>query len=137
MGFRFPAIALLCAMLALAPSLAEAAAGNSRSFGSRGSAGWGQSYSAPRPARPSYQPSPSYRAPITRPGPVSPAFGGVHPFWSGVLGGFVGGGLAGMLFSGGAYPVAVSPGAATLGILLQLALFGGLLWWGMRLFRRY
>jgi hypothetical protein len=133
------AIALaVCALIALAPTLAEARAGSGRSMGSfgssRGAATQPYSYSAPRPTAP--RPAPSYRAPVARPSPVSPQFGSMHPFWSGMLGGFVGAGLAGMLFGHGFAPIGLSPGGAAIGLLLQLALIGGLVWFGLRLLRR-
>jgi predicted lipid-binding transport protein (Tim44 family) len=74
---------------------------------------------------------------MPRPAPVSPQFASVHPFWSGMLGGFVGAGLAGMLFGHGFAPIGLSPAGATLGLLLQLALIGGLVWWGLRRLRGY
>jgi hypothetical protein len=139
MSRKFNAVMALavCALIALAPALAEARAGNGRSMGSmggsRGSYSYSQPYSQPRMTRP----APTYRAPLTPRPPLSPQFGSVHPFWSGMLGGFVGAGLAGMLFGHGFAPIGLSPGGAALGLLLQLALIGGLVWWGLRLFRRY
>lgn len=126
----------LCALIALAPGLAEARAGNSRSMGSRGSYSVTQPYTAPRATAP--RPAqPSYRAPAPRPGPVvSPQFAAMHPFWSGMLGGFMGAGLAGLLFGHGFAPVGLSPGGAALGLMLQLALIGALVWVGLRLLRR-
>ena len=50
---------------------------------------------------------------------------------------FFGAGLAGMLFGHGFAPVGLSPGGAALGLLLQLALIGGLVWLGLRMLRRY
>jgi predicted lipid-binding transport protein (Tim44 family) len=122
----------LCALIALAPGWAEARAGNSRSMGSRGYAT--QPYSPPRMAAPRPT-APAYRAAPPRPAPmVTPHFAAVHPFWSGMLGGFMGAGLAGMLFGHGFAPV--GGGGAALGLLLQLALIGGLVYFGMRLLRR-
>jgi predicted lipid-binding transport protein (Tim44 family) len=138
MSRKFKAIAALalCAVMALAPGLAEARAGNSRSFGSRGSYSqpYSPSYSAPRYSAPRPT-APAYRTPAPRPPVVSPQFAAVHPFWSGMLGGFVGAGLAGMLFGHGFAPM--GGGGAALGMLLQLALIGGLVWWGLRRFRGY
>ena len=141
MSRKFNAILALavCALIALAPGLAEARAGSGRSMGSLGTSRGAptQSYSySPRMATP--RPAPTYRAPLTpRPPLVSPHFGAVHPFWSGMLGGFVGAGLAGMLFGHGFAPIGLSPGGAAVGLLLQLALIGGLAWMGLRLLRRY
>jgi predicted lipid-binding transport protein (Tim44 family) len=133
-------IVLSCAVLALAPSLAEAAAGGGRSQGSRGS----QTYSTPQGARPverSVTPQPAPRQPQYVPRPASPApvgggFFSQHPFMTGLLGGFVGAGLAGMLFGHSAYAADASPMGNMLGLLLQLALIGGLIYLGFRLFRR-
>ncbi len=140
MSRKFNAILALglCALIALAPGLAEARAGNSRSMGSRGGYAATQPYSPPRMTAPRPGPTsgPTYRAPLPRPAPVSPQFSAVHPFWSGMLGGFVGAGLAGMLFGHGFAPIGLSPGGAAIGLLLQLALLGGLAWFGLRLLRR-
>lgn len=130
-------ILLSCAFIALAPSLADAAAGNSRSMGSRGS----QTYSTPPGARPlersitpRQQTQPQYA-----PRPSTPLLGGgfsQHPFMTGLLGGFIGAGIAGMLFGHNAYAAEVSPMGNMLGLLLQIALIGGLIYFGLRLFRR-
>jgi predicted lipid-binding transport protein (Tim44 family) len=137
---RIATIVLSCAFLALAPSLAEAAAGNSRSMGSRGS----QTYrSAPgtQPLERSITPRPAPSQPqyVPRPAPVTPMGGGFfsqHPFMTGLMGGFIGAGLAGMLFGHSAYAGDASPMGSMLGLLLQLALIGGLVYLGYRLFRR-
>jgi predicted lipid-binding transport protein (Tim44 family) len=59
-----------------------------------------------------------------------------HPFMSGLMGGFIGAGIAGMLFGHSAYAAEASPAGSMLGLLLQLALIGGLIYFGVRLFRR-
>jgi len=128
-------ILLSCAFLALAPSLAEAAAGSGRSMGSRGS----QTYSTTPGARPlerSITPLPSQ--PQYAPRPATPMVGGFsqHPFMTGLLGGFLGAGIAGMLFGHNAYAADASPMGNMLGLLLQLALIGGLVYFAVRLFRR-
>ena len=128
-------ILLSCAFLALAPSLAEAAAGSGRSMGSRGS----QTYSTTPGARPlerSITPRPSQ--PQYAPRPATPMVGGFsqHPFMTGLLGGFLGAGIAGMLFGHNAYAADASPMGNMLGLLLQLALIGGLVYFAVRLFRR-
>jgi hypothetical protein len=131
---RMIAVAALCALIALAPSLADARAGGGRSYGSYGSrSSGGMSYSTPRQATPQYN-QPSYRAsPVpTRP---MPSFGTVHPFWSGMMGGLIGAGLGGMLFGHG-YPIGASPLGVGFGLLLQLALLGLLAYGAIRLFRR-
>jgi predicted lipid-binding transport protein (Tim44 family) len=139
---RIATIVVSCAFLALAPSLAEAAAGNSRSQGSRGS----RTYEAPsgttaKPMERSVTPREAPRQPqyVPRPAPAAPVGGGFfsrHPFMTGLLGGFVGAGLAGMLFGHSAYAADASPMGSMLGLLLQLALIGGLVYLGFRLFRR-
>jgi predicted lipid-binding transport protein (Tim44 family) len=135
---RIATIVLSCAMLVVAPGLAEAAAGNSRSMGSRGSQTYVPNGAAPlnRSMTPQPSPSPQY---IPRPSPSLPMGGGFfsqHPFMSGLMGGFIGAGIAGMLFGHGAYAGDVSPTGSMLGLLLQLALIGGLIYFGVRLFRR-
>jgi predicted lipid-binding transport protein (Tim44 family) len=137
---RIATIVVSCAFLALAPSLAEAAAGNSRSMGSRGS----QTYNpAPgtAPVERSITPRTAPQQPqyVPRPAPVSPMGGGFfsqHPFMTGLMGGFIGAGLAGMLFGHSAYAADASPTGSMLGLLLQIALIGGLVYLGYRLFRR-
>jgi predicted lipid-binding transport protein (Tim44 family) len=55
---------------------------------------------------------------------------------TGLMGGFIGAGLAGMLFGHSAYAADASPTGSMIGLLLQLALIGGLVYLGFRLFRR-
>ena len=144
---RIATIVVSCAVLALAPSLAEAAAGNSRSQGSRGS----QTNTAPQGAKPierSVTPQTPPRQPQYVPRPASPApvgggFFSQHPFMAGLMGGFIGAGLAGMLFGHSASAAGAageaSPMGNMLGLLLQLALIGGLVYLaflGYRMFRR-
>ena len=137
---RIATIVLSCAFLALAPSLADAAAGNSRSMGSRGARTY-ESVPNAKPMERSVTPrtTPSQPQYVPRPAPVTPMGGGFfsqHPFMTGLLGGFVGAGLAGMLFGHGAYAADASPMGSMLGLLLQLALIGGLIYFGVKLFRR-
>ena len=129
-------IVLSCAFIALAPSLADAAAGSGRSMGSRGS----QTYSTTpgtRPLERSITPRPQAQ-PQYAPRPAAPGYGGFsqHPFMTGLLGGFLGAGIAGMLFGHNAYAAEVSPMGSMLGLVLQIALIGGLIYFGLRLFRR-
>lgn len=136
---RIATIVFTCAVLALAPSLAEARAGGGSSMGSRGS----RTYSTPNGAQPmqrSITPQAPSQQPqfAPRPSTAMPMGGGFfsqHPFMSGLLGGFVGAGLAGMLFGHGSYGD-VSPTGSMFGLLLQLALIGGLIYFAVRLFRR-
>lgn len=145
--WRAAAIAAVVGLLAAGP--ADARRGGS--FGSRGY----RTYSAPRPtsispgytapvqrsmtARPAYGAAPSYS-----PGYAQPAsrggFGGMGGFLSGVLaggligsmlghhGGYGGGGWGGYGGGGG--------GGGLLTILVQLAIFAGLAWLAVTLFRR-
>jgi predicted lipid-binding transport protein (Tim44 family) len=145
--WRAAAIALLCAWIALAPSLAEARAGSSssgRSFsqGSRGSRTFEGNGAAPmdrsmtaRPAPSPSAPSPGYSTPYN-----TPAYGGGfmqrNPFMTGLLGGFLGAGLAGMIFGHGAWAADGSAGGSMLGMLMQFALIAGLIWLAVSFFRR-
>src|SRR5256885_11467171 len=76
--------------------------------------------------------SPGRQAPqaVPAPAPAAPVAGGGffqrHPFMTGLMGGFIGAGLAGMLFGHSAMAADASPTGSMLGLLLQLALIGGL-----------
>jgi predicted lipid-binding transport protein (Tim44 family) len=136
-------VALLAAWMALAPGLAEArAGGGSSSSGSRGSRTY-ESNSA-RPMERSVTPQsqqPSSSAPRSA-APLTPALGAPasfmqsHPFLSGLAGGFIGAGIAGMLFGNSAWPADGGMGSG-LGILLQLLVIAGLIYFAMRLFRSW
>jgi len=135
-------------MLALAPALAEARAkAGGGSIGSRGARTYNtapstptapqaapmersmtQPQAAPRPAtQPAAQPA---GVPAAQPG-----FFGRNPFMTGLMGGLLGAGIGGMLFGGGFFGGGALGGAGMLGLLLQLALIGGLIYFAMRLFR--
>ncbi|TAN79895.1 MAG: Tim44 domain-containing protein [Magnetospirillum sp.] len=97
----------------------------------------------PRPGNVDAAPMPPQMA---RPGAVSPmgqpmaqpGFFQRNPFMAGLAGGLVGAGIGGMLFGHSpalAEAGAAAPGAGFLGLLLQLALIGGLVWLGVRIFR--
>src|SRR6266404_7982981 len=145
-AWRTLAVALLCAWVALAPSLAEARAGSSSgagsSMGSRGSRTYNNNGAAPMERSVTPTPAPSQPQFAPRPGPLAPAYGGgfmqQHPFMSGLMGGFIGAGLAGMLFGHGAYAAdgAGSGFGSMLGLLLQFAVIGGLIWLAISFFRR-
>jgi predicted lipid-binding transport protein (Tim44 family) len=138
---RWHWLAVICLSLwvALAPGLAEARAGGGSSQGSRGSRTY-QDNSArpmersitpqPSPSQPQYSPRPSAPAPGFQPG-----FAQRHPFLSGLAGGFIGAGLAGMLFGHSAWAADGSPMGSMFGLLLQIAIIGGLIWLAIRLFR--
>jgi predicted lipid-binding transport protein (Tim44 family) len=137
---KIAAVSSVCALMLLAPSLAEARAGGGSSLGSRGSKTY--QYNNAAPIQRSITPEP---APVRPAQPVAPAYNGgyaaggynSHPFLTGLAGGFLGAGLAGMMFghgfSGGGYGMG---GAGFVGMLLQLLLIGGLGYWAYRLFRR-
>ena len=143
---RFPVFAalLLSMSLALAPAVAEARAGSSMSRGpvgmSQGSAGsrtYAPSIGAPvqRSITPTTPTAPAYRPAA----PVSPGFGGGlfgGGFMSGLFGGLIGAGIGHMLFGGGyGYGGGIGAGGI-LGSLLHLALWGLIIWFVFRLFRR-
>jgi len=135
-GFFLAATAALA--MALAPGVAEARAGGGSSSGSRGS----KTYSAP----PSTQTAPTTAQPMQRTqtapnaaapsagmaGAAAPSRGG--SFMAGMAGGLLGVGLAGMLFGGGFFGAGLG-GAGFLGLLLQIALIGGLGYLAFRLIR--
>jgi predicted lipid-binding transport protein (Tim44 family) len=144
-AWRTLAVALLCAWVALAPSLAEARAGSSSgagsSMGSRGSRTYNNNGAAPMERSVTPTPAPSQPQFAPRPGPLAPAYGGgfmqQHPFMSGLMGGFIGAGLAGMLFGHSAYAAEGGGGfGSMLGLLLQFAIIGGLIWLAISFFRR-
>jgi predicted lipid-binding transport protein (Tim44 family) len=142
--WRALAVALLCAWVALAPSLAEARAGSSSgagsSMGSRGSRTYSNNGAAPMERSVTPTPAPSQPSFAPRPSPMAPAYGGGfmqrNPFMTGLMGGFLGAGLAGILFGHSAYAADGSGFGSMLGMLLQFALIGGLIWLAIAFFRR-
>ena len=128
--------------MALVPVLADAKPGGNSSSGSRGS----RTYSAPPPtqtapnsARPmertATQPSsPQQAGAPARPG-MPPQAQPQRSFMGALAGGLLMGGLIGMMFGGGLFGGA-GGFAALLGMLLQVALIGGLIWLAFRIFRR-
>ncbi len=132
--------AALALVVALAPSFADARAGSNSSSGSRGS----RTYSAP----PATNTAPTTAAPMQRsiasPAAAAPGmaaqgarpgmFGG-SPFMAGMMGGLIGVGLGGLLFGGSMFG-GISGMAGFLGLVLQLALIGGLGYMAFRLFTR-
>jgi predicted lipid-binding transport protein (Tim44 family) len=141
--------AILAAMLGLAlvlmPSLADARAGGGKSSGSRGSQTYQATPAKPiersmtQPAAPGAQPGGGALAqrPVAgTPAPAGGMFG--SPFLTGLMGGFLGAGLAGMIFGSSAHAAAAenAGGAGLLGMLLQFAVIGGLAYLGYALFRR-
>ena len=148
--------AVLGAALILAPALAEARAGGGKSSGSRGSQtfqstpakpiersvtqpgavpgaqpGGGAINNAPRPGQPG----------MAQPGMAAASRGGMFgsPFMTGLMGGFLGAGLAGMIFGNSAHAMGAEGSGAggMIGMLLQFAMIGGLAYLGFALFRRF
>ncbi len=156
-------IALTLALAGGGDAQAKAGSTSKSSGGSFGSTG-SRTYNAPiertltppttpsRPAGPPPMPVAPPRpggvnaAPMANPGLAAPmgqpmgqpGFFQRNPFMAGLAGGLVGAGIGGMLFGHSpalAEAGAAAPGAGFLGLLLQLALIGGLVWLGVRMFR--
>src|ERR1044071_2048631 len=137
-------LAVMAAVIIVAPSLADARAGGGQNSGSRGS-NTGQA-PAPTQTAPAAKPierSTTPRQPAQKPATVTPesatppAGGGFmarNPFLSGLMGGMLGAGLFGMMFGGG-FSGGLDGGAGMLGLLLQVMLIGGLAYFAVRLFR--
>lgn len=139
-GYLVTAFAALA--MIMVPALVEAKPGGGSSSGSRGS----RTYSAPPPtqtapntARPmertATQPSgPQQAGAPARPG-MPPQAQPQHSFMGALAGGLLMGGLIGMMFGGGLLG-GIGGFGAILGMLLQVALIGGLIWLAFRIFRR-
>lgn len=139
-GYLVTAFAALA--MVLVPALVEAKPGGGSSSGSRGS----RTFSAPPPtqtapntARPmertATQPSgPQQAGAPARPG-MPPQAQPQRSFMGALAGGLLMGGLIGMLFGGGLLG-GIGGFGAVLGMLLQVALIGGLIYLAFRLFRR-
>jgi predicted lipid-binding transport protein (Tim44 family) len=148
---KFPGwFAVLAALIILAPSVADARAGGGTGSGSRGS----RTNQAPPPtqtaptAKPiersttppqqeqaQRQPGAGLSAPSPPPAPGG-SFFSRHPFLSGMMGGFLGAGLFGMLFGHGMAD-GLGGMAGLFGLLLQIVLVGGLVYFGLRLYRAW
>ena len=136
-------VGLVGVLALLAAGIAEARPGRGGSnFGSRGSRTWDAppaTRTAPGgPTQPMQrsqtpQPAPNAQSPGTVPQTQAarPRFG----FGSGLMAGLLGAGLLGMLFGGG-FLGGLGGLASFLGLLLQVALIGGLVWLALRFFRR-
>src|SRR6266481_3075671 len=143
MSWRILLALFVCASVALAPALADARAGgsssgHSSSMGSRGSRTF-ENNSAQPLSRSMTTQSPAAAA---QPGLApSPAYGGGgsffqrHPFMTGLAGGFIGSWLFG--HSGWAAGEGGGSGASMLGMLLQILIIGLLIYFVVRLFRRW
>lgn len=130
-GFLLAAAAV--AALALAPAVADARAGGGSSSGSRGS----RTYSAP-PAT-NTAPGGAQQMQRTQTPPAAPATAGAAAqparggFMGGMMGGLLAGGLIGAMLGGSLFGAGL---AGFLGVLMQIALIGGIIWLALRLFRR-
>jgi predicted lipid-binding transport protein (Tim44 family) len=143
---KFPRwFAVFAALIILAPAMADARAGGGTGSGSRG----GKTNQAPPPtqtsptAKPierSTTPQQQQQAQPAGPGLSAPAptgsFFSRHPFFSGMMGGLLGAGLFGLLFGHG-FGGELGGFASILGLLLQIALIGGLAYLGVRLYRAW
>ncbi len=118
---------LLAVIVCLAPALAEARAGGGQSsFGSRGTRTYNSvppTTTAPqsRPIERSVTPPPAPAARPAIPAQTGGTFFGGHPFLSGLMGGLIGAGLAGLFFGHGFFGYGLGF-AGILGLFLQLAL---------------
>jgi predicted lipid-binding transport protein (Tim44 family) len=137
-------LAVIAAMIIVAPSLADARAGGGTNSGSRG----GNTGQAPAPTQtaPAAKPiersatpqqpaqTPATATPASATPPAGGGFMARNPFLSGLMGGMLGAGLFGMMFGGG-FSGGLGGGAGMLGLLLQVMLIGGLAYFAVRLFR--
>ena len=140
---RFFSYALVLA-LAFAPQLADAKPGSGSSSGSRGA----RTHQAPPPTQTAPQQAKPMERSMTQPGttaprptaaPTAPAaqqsWFQRNPFMAGMMGGLIGAGIGGLLFGNGFFN-GLSGGAGFLGLLLQIALIGGIVWLVMSFLRR-
>jgi predicted lipid-binding transport protein (Tim44 family) len=131
---RFALYAALAATLtlALAPAIADARIGRGGNVGSRG----GQTYAPPPPTRVAPQPAQPVQRNVAQ--PARPAAAAAAPvaarpgFGPALMGGLLAGGLIGLMMGSGFFGAGLG---GVLGALLQVALIGGLIWLGLRLFR--
>lgn len=130
--------ALLAGLVtALVAPQVDARPGGSKSSGSRGS----QTYSAPpstATAPRTAQPMQRTETPNVAPRPGAPATAAPSRglgFGGGLMAGLLGAGLLGMMFGGG-FMGGLGGLASMMGLLLQVALIGGLIWLALRFFRR-
>ncbi len=136
-------LAVVAVAIIALPVMAEARAGAGTSSGSRG----GKTGQAPAPTQtaPSAQPmersatptQPAQKPVVAAPASAAQQPGGFmsrNPFLSGLMGGMLGAGLIGMMFGGG-FGAGLGGAAGMLGLLLQVALIGGLVYFAVRLIR--
>jgi predicted lipid-binding transport protein (Tim44 family) len=131
---------ILAGLIALAPGLALARAGDGMSFGSRGTRTYmappGTStspFAAPMQRSLTPQAPPAYGQPgLVRPG-YGYGFGGGSPFMSGLMGGLIGAGIGGLLFGHGFFG-GIGGAGGVFGLLLQIFLLVMLGRWLFRTF---
>jgi len=126
--------------LALAPAIADARAGGSKSSGSRGetrnNVAPPSTQTAPQAAKPMERSTAPQQAqrPVQPAAPAQqPGFFQRNPFLGGLLGGLVGAGLIGALMGSGFLGGGM---AGMLGMLMQIALIGGLIYLAVWFIRR-
>lgn len=133
--------AIAVVALALAPAFAEARRGGGASSGSRGA----RTYQAPPPT--STAPGGATQMQRTQSAPTTATAGAAAAgtaaagsaaarggMRSGLMGGLLGAGLFGMFLGAGLFG-GLGGFASILGLLLQVALIGGVIWLAMRMFR--
>lgn len=143
--FRWLAVmaAVIVAAGSLAPTVVDARAGGGGGAGSRG----GKTGNVPAPTQTAPTSKPVERSTTpAQPQAQKPAVAGPagaatpggfmarNPFLSGLMGGMLGAGLIGMMFGSG-FGAGLGGAAGMLGLLLQLALIGGLAYFAVRLWR--
>ncbi len=134
-------LAALAAVVLIIPVMADARVGGGTSSGSRGS----NTGAAPAPTKTAPTAAPIERSatptqaakPATNVAQAAPAaqggFFSRNPILGGMMGGFLGAGLFGMMFGGGFGGMSGMSGM--FGLILQLALIGGLAYLAVRLWR--
>ena len=134
-------LAAIAAVVLIVPVMADARVGGGTSSGSRGS----NTGAAPAPTKTAPTAAPIERSatptqsakPATNVAQAAPAaqggFFSRHPILGGMMGGFLGAGLFGMMFGGGFGGMSGMSGM--FGLILQLALIGGLAYLAVRLWR--
>ena len=122
----------------VAVPVAEAKLGGGGSMGSRGGRTWSAPAATPTAPR-ATQPMQRSETPNLGPQRAGPATAAGQSrglgFGGGLVAGLLGAGLIGMLFGGG-FLSGLSGLASFMGLLMQVALVGGLVWLALRFFRR-
>lgn len=140
---RFARVAAIAVAAVFATAeLVEARAGRGGSFGSRGV----RTFNAPPPTNTAPRPTQPIERSMTQPGQATPGVAAQRPgaaaqaapqrrFGTGFFAGLLGAGLLGALFGAGFFGGLGGLGSI-LGMLLQIALIGGLVWLALSFFRR-